>query len=145
MNQLYEHLFTYNPKKKAVTFYRNLTLAEADSDAFAKDAILGVIDAQDPATEVVLGMTFGGKIFQISQAQYGGKYIRESENAARFFDRGGVRIAIGQYLDKKQKLLDFRDRLELCPSDKKKLTKVDKTVYRQADKVQKMKSPTYKK
>lgn len=100
MNKLYKCIVAYNPMKNEITWYRRLKYEEAIDPAKSDAAFFEVNDVIDRSCEVVLGLSIGGGMYQLSLATYA-TYIQESSKTATFFNKGRVLTAIATYKKKK--------------------------------------------
>lgn len=106
VNKLYTCIVAYNPMKNKVTWYRKVKYQEAIDTALSDAAFYEVNDVLDKKCEVILGITIGGGMYQLSLASYA-TYIQESARTATFFNKGRVLTAIADY--KKKKNIPFDD------------------------------------
>lgn len=100
MNKIYKCIVAYNPMKNQITWYRKVNYEEAIDPAGSDSAFMEVNEVLDPRCEVILGLTMGGTMCQLSLATYA-TYIQESTRTATFFNKGRVLAAIARYKQKK--------------------------------------------
>lgn len=92
--------------KNEVTWYRRLKYEEAIDGVKSDAAFYEVNDVLDKSCEVILGISFGNGMYQLSLATYA-TYIQESSSTAQFFNKGRVLTAIATY--QKKKNIPFED------------------------------------
>ena len=95
----------YNPCKKEVTFYRHLTYDEAIDPKLSDDAFYGVLEAINPAKEMVVGITIAGNYYQLSPANYK-TYIKENAKTMENIHKGALLTAIIKYKESHRIPLD---------------------------------------
>lgn len=99
MRHNYRRMLSYDPVKKQVTNYRALGEDYIFRERWYDEAFFELWALSNHATEVVLGFSLNGDMYQLSVANYG-TYIKEDIYSAQTISKGAVLAAIANYKKK---------------------------------------------
>lgn len=99
MRHNYKQIIAYDPADNKVTAYKFLgeqyIFAEKELDAEFYKIYYGT----NRMNEMILGISVGGDLYQLSPANYG-TYIKEDSTSTRFLKKGRILCAITEYKKK---------------------------------------------
>lgn len=96
MRHNYSRMLSYDPAKKEVIRYRALGEDYLFKDKWYDEVFYEIWALSNHTTEVVLGFSVSGDMYQLSPASYG-KYVKEDIYSAQTIPKGAVLAAISRY------------------------------------------------
>ena len=99
MNKIYHKIIVYRPSTNEVLYLEKLTYETAICGVASDRAFFRAYDEMDKVRDVVIGITKGRDMYQLSPAAYG-SYVKESEKSMELFNRSKILCAIARYHDK---------------------------------------------
>lgn len=96
MRHNYRRMLAYNPVKKEVTQYKPLGEDFIFRDKWYDEIFFTLWNNSNHTTEVILGISLNGDLYQLSPAAYGG-YVKEDIYSAQTISKGAVLAAIATY------------------------------------------------
>lgn len=96
MNKMYRKIIVYRPSTNEVQYLEKLSYEEAISGVASDQAFYRAYETVDKARDVVIGVTRGRDMYQLSPAAYG-SYIKESEKSMELFNRSKILCAIDRF------------------------------------------------
>lgn len=96
MRHNYRQILSYDPVKKAVIEYRALGEEYIFQKRWYDEVFYEVWALSNHTTEVVLGFSLAGDMYQLSPAGYG-TYVKEDIYSAQTISKGAVLRAISEY------------------------------------------------
>lgn len=96
MRHNYKQLIAYDPADNRVTVYKFLGEEYLFEEKKLDTAFYEVYYKTNRMNEMVLGISVGGDLYQLSPASYG-TYIKEDATSTRFLSMGKILCAITKY------------------------------------------------
>lgn len=96
MRHNYRHFVAYDPIKKEISVYKRLGEDYHFKSHRLDEAFYEVLGKANRLTEVVLGFSASGDMYQLSPAEYG-VYVKEDSVTAAKIHKGAVLAAISRY------------------------------------------------
>lgn len=96
MRHNYKRILSYDPIKKEVINYRGLGEEYIFRDRWYDEVFYEIWALSNHTTEVVLGFSLNGDMYQLSPAQYG-TYVKEDLYSAQTINKSSVLAAISKY------------------------------------------------
>ena len=96
MNKIYRKIVAYNPSTNSVSCLKMLPWETAIDDKASDEAFFEVYMQTDKVAEMVVGVTVGGSIYQLSPASYG-TYIKENASTMEFINKSKFLVAVATY------------------------------------------------
>lgn len=102
----YKSIVAYNPSENIVTACRPVS-PDAIFDSKASDeAFYDVYLSVDRVTDIVIGISLTGNMYQLSPAAYG-TYVKEDQRSMEYINRSRLLVAIADF--KKKNRIPFDD------------------------------------
>lgn len=99
MRHNYKCIVAYDPAENQITFYKGLGEEYLFEEKLLDTAFYEVYYNTNKMNEMILGISVGGDLYQLSPASYG-TYIKEDSTSTRFLKKGRVLCAITAYKQK---------------------------------------------
>lgn len=96
MNKVYRKIVAYNPSTNTVSCLKMLPYEMAIDDKASDEAFFEVYMQTDKVAEMVVGVSIGGDIYQLSPASYG-TYIKENSSTMGFINKSKFLVAVASY------------------------------------------------
>lgn len=96
MNKVYKKIVAYNPTVNTVSCLKKLDIDQAMDDKASDEAFFEVYMQTDKVAEMVIGISVGGDMYQLSPASYG-TYIKENSTTMAFVNKNKLLVAIADY------------------------------------------------
>lgn len=96
MNKVYRKIVAYNPATNKVSCLKMLPYEVAIDDKASDEAFFEVYMQTDKVSEMVVGVSIGGDIYQLSPASYG-TYIKENSSTMGFINKGRFLVAVADF------------------------------------------------
>lgn len=104
MNHCYKKLVSYNPIDNCVTAYKKMSDDILFDSKASDEAFYDIYMLADKTTDIIIGVTIGGDMMQLSPAGYG-TYIKEDSKTMRMLNKSRILVAIADY--QKKNHIDF--------------------------------------
>lgn len=110
MRHNYRKMLAYDPVKKEVKIYRTFRERDIFNGQKYDEVFYEIWALSDHTTQVVLGLSLSGDMYQLSPASYG-RYVKEDMYSAQTINKGSVLRAVAEYIMKNK--LPFGDEEDL--------------------------------
>ena len=106
MRHAYKKIVAYNPAENVVTSCKKVP-EDAIFDSKASDeAFYDVYMSVDKVTNMIIGVSITGNMYQLSPAGYG-TYVKEDERSLEFINKSKLLVAISDYMKKHNIPFDY--------------------------------------
>ena len=99
MNHCYRKLVAYNPIENCVTVYKKMGEEYLFDGKASDEAFYDVYMLADKTIDMIIGVTLGGDLLQLSPAGYG-TYIKEDSRTMKMLNKSRILVAIADYQKK---------------------------------------------
>lgn len=96
VNKIYRKIIVYRPSTNEVQYLKKIPYEIAICGVASDRAFYRAYDAMDKVRDVVIGLTMGRDMYQLSPAAYG-SYVKESEKSMELFNRSKILCAIDRF------------------------------------------------
>lgn len=96
MNKIYRKIIVYRPSTNEVQYLEKLSYEAAICGVASDRCFYRAYNAMDKVRDVVIGITLGRDMYQLSPAAYG-SYVKESDKSMELFDRSKILCAVARY------------------------------------------------
>lgn len=97
MRHNYRKMIAYDPVKKEVKDYRSLGQEYIFNGQKYDEVFYELWALSNHTTEVLLGISLSGDLYQLSPASYG-RYVKEDFYSAQTINKGSVLRAVSEYI-----------------------------------------------
>lgn len=96
MNKIYHKIIVYRPSTNEVQYLEKLSFETAICGVASDRCFYRAYEHMDKVRDVVIGITKGRDMYQLSPAAYG-SYVKESEKSMELFNRSKILCAVDRY------------------------------------------------
>ena len=106
MRHAYKKIVAYNPAENLVTAYLKVPEDAIFNSRASDEAFYDVYMSVDKVTNMIIGVSLTGNMYQLSPAGYG-TYVKEDEKSIAFINRSKLLVAISNYMKKHNIPFDY--------------------------------------
>lgn len=106
MRHAYKKIVAYNPAENVVTFCKKVPEDDIFDSKASDEAFYDVYMAVDRVTNMIIGVSLTGNMYQLSPAGYG-TYVKEDERSLEFINKSKLLVAISDYMKKHNIPFDY--------------------------------------
>lgn len=99
MRHSYRKIVAYNPAENIVTHCKKMNSDDIFDSKASDEAFYDVYMSVDRVTNIIIGISLTGDMYQLSPAGYG-TYIKEDEKSLSFINRSKLLVAIADFQKK---------------------------------------------
>lgn len=99
MRHAYKKIVAYNPAENIVTACHKMSEDAIFNSRASDEAFYDVFMSVDKVTNMIIGVSLTGNMYQLSPAGYG-TYVKEDEKSLAFINRSKLLVAIADYMKK---------------------------------------------
>lgn len=99
MRHSYKQIVAYNATDNLVTFCRRLGEETLFNSKASDEAFYDVYMSVDRVTNMIIGITITGEMYQLAPAGYG-TYVKEDARSAEFINKSRLLVAIADFKKK---------------------------------------------
>lgn len=99
MRHCYKNIVAYNAADNRITACRLVPESALFDSKASDEAFYDVYMSVDRVTDMIIGITISGNMYQLSRAGYG-TYVKEDEKSLGFINKSKLLVAIADYKKK---------------------------------------------